>query len=42
MDIPGVPQEEEGLLPGLLFADDLVGIESSYLRMQRQADLITA
>lgn len=42
VDIPGVPQEVEGLLPGLLFADDLVAIESSYHRLQRQADLITA
>ena len=40
VDIPGVPKEEEGLLPGLLFADDLVAIDSKRHRIEAQAGRI--
>jgi hypothetical protein len=38
--VPGVP-EKEGLLPGLLFADDLVAIAKSRQDMQTQADRVS-
>ena len=39
--VPGVAKAEEGLFAGLLFADDLVGLESSRSRMQRLANQVT-
>jgi hypothetical protein len=41
VEVPGVPMDLEGRLPGLLFADDLVAIEESRMRLQAQADLIS-
>ena len=42
VDIPGVPEEKEGLLPGLLFADDLVAIDSTRHGIERQAGMIAS
>lgn len=38
--VPGVDIQEEGLLAGLLFADDLVGFAESVERMKEHAKLV--
>jgi len=41
VEVPGIPSGEYGLMPGLLFADDLVGLADNIVDLQHMADRVS-